>query len=144
MVVVVWSAVEVRPPRGLQVVEDGRSRTGPKGVLDDYREAQRNLRSQRMREALQRERSILHFSEGGNSREALLRLAAEQQPQPPLSQQEDDDGEDEEDEGDEEDDEAFAEYRAQRMAALHNSLSDAHTQLTQPLPSPSSPPSPLG
>ena len=46
------------PPRSLRVVDDGRSRTGPKGVLDDYKDAQRQLRQVRMRQSIARERAL--------------------------------------------------------------------------------------
>lgn len=40
----------------MRLVEDGRSRTGPKGVMDDYKDAQKQMRNIRMRQKIGRER----------------------------------------------------------------------------------------
>ena len=140
---VLWAVESTAPPRALSVVSDGRHRTGPKGVLDDYEEAKRQLRSIRMREALHRERLITTHTQGGNSDHSLRSIAADTSDPPAAKgqlshrEEEEEEGEAEgaeEDEGEEEeDDAAFNEYKAQRLAALHHSLSAAHAAV--PLPS---------
>lgn len=50
----------VEAPRSLvpsSFSSDGRSHTGPKGVIDDFNEAKKNLNNLRMRQKIQRERN---------------------------------------------------------------------------------------
>ena len=108
--------------------------------MDDYDDAKRQLRSIRMREALHRERVVKRFTQGGNS-EHSLHAIAQAAPhahnttatalEQPHSGGEKRDEEDEDEEEEESNDAAFSEYKAQRLAQLHNSLSAA-TALQRP------------
>lgn len=115
--------------------DDGGYKTGPKGVLADYKRAQKNVAKQRMRDRIQKERNINREITGGVTYDAGSMMNAAPPPHmmsnpnsaPPKEVQKaklhgDSENEDGSSDLDDSDDEAFQLYKMKSMALITNSM----------------------
>jgi len=111
--------MDFQPPKALQVNNDGKSHTGPKGVLADYEEAKRNLRTQRMMERIAQERAVQRLAAGAEKLEVV-----DDQKEKAKKEKKKEKGEDEESEDSdlEDDEEVLKAYRQQCVQAVQASL----------------------
>jgi len=116
------------PPPEVRSAMDGRGNmmsqnTGPKGVLEDYKEAQLHVATERMRNEMRNQRAIQKMAEGEKKVFVQESIPIEDQLKAAKAAKDSDDSDSDSDLGlDDSDDEAFQKYKLQQIKMVQNSL----------------------